>query len=222
MQPLDIYLNQKSEGYFAQKRPEMLRFVPESAKRILDAGCGEGWFGEQLKTRQQAEVWGCELDPIAAKTAATRLDTIVSGDLSDTVHTLPEAHFDCIVLNDVLEHLVDPFELLRMLKAKLTDQGCIVCSIPNVRFWGVLKDLLWHKQWRYQKGFVLDKTHLRFFTSKSIVDIMQAIGYDVMTLQGINPIASWKLACLNIVVFGALSDAKYLQFACVAKPKSKV
>jgi len=212
-------LRMKTEGYFSQSRPEMLPFVPHQAARILDVGCGEGWFGSQIKQRQNAEVWGIELEPQAGKAAGKKLDKVLIGDLMQIINELPEAYFDCIALNDILEHLVDPFYVLQVLRTKLSANGILVCSLPNVRFLGVLKDLLLKKQWRYTEGYVLDKTHLRFFTQKSILEIMDNLGYEVLSLQGINGIKSFKFTLLNLLTFGFLSDARYLQFACVAKPK---
>ena len=48
--------------YFGHARPEVLALVPESARRVLDIGCGAGRLGEAIKARQQAEVVGIELE----------------------------------------------------------------------------------------------------------------------------------------------------------------
>jgi hypothetical protein len=83
----------------------------------------------------------------------------------------------------------------------------------------VFKALVIDKQWKYEKYGVLDKTHLRFFTKKSILEMFEMLGYNVLSLDGINSIWPWKVRLLNMLLFGALSDTRYLEFACVAKPK---
>ena len=145
--------------YRSLSRPEMLVYVPESAKRIIDIGCGEGGFGKLIKGRQDSEVWGLERDPAAASAAKRMLDRVVCGDAVTNVEQLPDAYFDCIVCNDILEHLVAPEDFLRLLKAKLSPDGNIICSIPNVRYFFVLYDLVIKKRWEYQDAGVLDRTH---------------------------------------------------------------
>ncbi|MGD0339955.1 MAG: class I SAM-dependent methyltransferase [Bacteroidota bacterium] len=209
----------KPMGYYNRCRPEMMDFIPHSAKTILDIGCGEGLFGRQLKQKINAEVWGIEIDKTAGALAQTIIDKVYIGDIVRLIDDIPNNFFDCIVFNDVLEHLVDPFYILLRIKDKLTKDGVVVSSIPNVRYYYTLKDLLIKKQWKYEDEGILDKTHLRFFTLLSIVEMFKSLDYEIKTIKGINPIKSWKLVLLNILSFGYLSDIKYLQFACVTKPK---
>jgi SAM-dependent methyltransferase len=165
-----------------------------------------------------AEVWGIEIDKQAGSIAQTRIDKVLIGDLSVIIEELPDGYFDCIVFNDVLEHLVDPFNILLNIKKKLSSDGLIVSSIPNVRYFYNLRDLLIKKQWRYEDAGILDKTHLRFFTFRSMLDMYKSLGYDVKIIEGINPITLWKFNLLNCFSFGYLADTRYSQFACVAKP----
>src|SRR5882672_773658 len=108
--------NAKPAGYHGQARPEMVAFVPAGARRVLDVGCGEGLFGAEVKARRAAEVWGIELDPTAAAVAGKRLDRVLTGDVASAIAELPRGFFDCIVFNDVLEHLVDPRQILTAAK----------------------------------------------------------------------------------------------------------
>lgn len=212
-------MSYKYEAYHSRRRPEMLDYIPQFATKILDVGCGEGVFGLQLKQRQNAEVWGVEIQSDAATVANQRIDRCLTGDISLLVGDLPVAFFNCIIFNDILEHLVDPFDVLSRIKPTLSAHGVFVCSIPNVRYYYTLKELLFRKQWQYKDSGVLDKTHLRFFTKKSIIDMFTSLGCKIVRIDGINKIASWKIKLLNILLFGYLSDTLYLQFACVAKPE---
>jgi 2-polyprenyl-3-methyl-5-hydroxy-6-metoxy-1,4-benzoquinol methylase len=214
-----------SEGYFAHKRPEMLGYVPLGAARVLDIGCGEGAFGFQLKERGVKEVWGVEISACAAAKARDRLDVVVAGDIQERQRALPDGFFDCIVLNDVIEHLIDPSALLDGLRWKLTDRGVIVVSVPNVRFGPVLYDLLIRGQWRYTDSGVLDRTHLRFFTRDSVRRMSEDLGYEVECLEGINALPSgrmkWLLHLLTALSFGFLRDLRFQQFAGRLRPGNR-
>ena len=197
----------------------MLEFIPTHAKRVLDIGCAEGAFSLLVKEARGAEVWGIELDVVAATRAQEKIDTVLAGDIAGLIERLPKVYFDCIVCNDVLEHLVDPYTVLSTLKERLAPNGVIVFSLPNVRHFGNLKNLLIKKDWRYENEGILDKTHLRFFTEKSIRRMFADLGYELIAMRGLRPIRSWKFALLNMLTLGLLSDARYLQFAGVVKPE---
>ena len=208
----------KPKDYYEQTRAEMLEFIPTGSKKILDIGCGKGEFSILLKKQLNAEVWGIEFDDASSLEAQKKIDKVLSGDINKHLSSLPDAYFDCIVFNDVLEHLIDPYYILNEIKNKLTSSGVVVASIPNVRYITNIKKLLIDKQWKYEDAGILDKTHLRFFTKKSIIDMFTSLGYEVIVIEGINPIRTWKFGLLNFLSFGWLADTKFLQFACVAKP----
>jgi len=120
-----------------------------------------------------------------------------------------------------LEHLADPYTVLFNIKTKLNKNGVVVSSIPNVRYYSNLKKLLIDKQWQYEDLGILDKTHLRFFTEKSIKDTFDRLGYEIVKLSGINAFnPTWKFKLLNIITLGNLSDTKFAQFGCIAKNKN--
>ena len=205
-------------NYFSQSRLEMTDFVPRNSKKILDIGCAEGAFGQQLKEKLNAEVWGLELDIKAANIAKKKLDKVIMGDISQFTNTIPNKYFDCIIFNDILEHLYDPYKVLLDIKRCLSPNGVVVSSIPNIRHFRVLKKLLIKKLWEYKDDGILDKSHLRFFTKKSIINMFNSLGYKLLKIEGINPTTSLEFKLLNILLLGYLSDAKYSQFACIAKP----
>ena len=207
------------EGYHTHYRYEMIDFIPESSKKILDVGCGSGIFSRELKHKFEAEVWGIEVDSEAAVLAKKIIDKVIVGDAFLSVTQVPDSYFDCIVFNDILEHLADPFTLLQNIKNKLNSNGVIVCSIPNVRHFVTLFDLLVKKQWKYTDQGILDRTHLRFFTKKSLIDMFNSLDYEILKIKGINGLNPWKFVMFNILSFGYLADTRYLQFACVVKPK---
>ena len=215
-------IDTKPDHYYQNVRSEMLPFVPAAARTILDVGCGDGLFGARLKERAERQVWGVESDGRAAEEAETRLDRVVVGDVMTLLPTLPLGFFDVAVFNDVLEHLVDPFGLLGQLKRHLSPSGVVVSSIPNIRFYPTLFDLVVRRRWEYEESGILDLTHLRFFTSASIRAMYGRLGYEVVRHEGINPMMRmpWGYRVANLAMLGRLSDTRYVQFATVARPRS--
>lgn len=204
--------------YYAQSRPEMLPFVPANARYVLDIGCGEGYFASAVKRKTGAEIWGVEMIGQAADAAVPRLDTVLQGTFESVYETLPESYFDCVFFNDVLEHMVDPWDALQKTKRLLRPAGVMVCSLPNVRYFHNLVELLWEKDWRYQTAGILDKTHLRFFTLKSIKQMFKELDFEIVSIKGINQTDSLKFKLANALTFGFINDTRYLQFACVVRP----
>ena len=206
-------------SYFGNYRVEMLDFVPQHCKKILEIGCGEGFFGLQLAKRQEAEVWGVEPNQDAAKKASTRLFNVQNVIYNYKIQ-LPHKYFVCIVFNDVLEHMYDPWEALEISKKFLVNkESVVVASIPNFRYWENIRDILIEKEFRYTYSGILDKTHLRFFTKKSIIDLFSTSSYEVSILCGINPSKSRKIKYLNRLLLNKFEDMQFLQFAVVAHQK---
>ncbi|OHD58679.1 MAG: hypothetical protein A2014_08110 [Spirochaetes bacterium GWF1_49_6] len=210
-------LSKKFDDYFMGNRPEVLEFVPVECKKILEVGCGQGGFGAIIKERNNAEVWGAELMEEPAKVAATRLDKVLTGDFESQLKNLPKNYFDCVIFNDSLEHLTDHYRVLQEVKKLLIPGGYIAGSIPNFRFYRNIKEILFKKEFKYISAGILDYTHYRFFTEKSIVRTFNECGYEIVRLNGINEDKNKKLKILNFFLFGFLRDMKYVQFGITAK-----
>jgi 2-polyprenyl-3-methyl-5-hydroxy-6-metoxy-1,4-benzoquinol methylase len=200
----------------------MIAFIPDGCKKILDVGCGEGRFGRHVKEKfPDVEIHGIEKNRGAALKAKTNIDKVLNNDIHGAIKLIKNNFYDCIVFNDVLEHLPDPVDVLKKIKPKLKKGGMILSSIPNVRFYPVIKELLLHKNWSYTDAGILDYTHLRFFTEKSIHELFEAAGYRVCLITGINEHYFGRLfKLLNLIFLGKISDMKYLQFACLSKIKN--
>lgn len=181
---------QTATEYYRYGRPEVMSCVPVTAKRIVDVGCGAGRLGEALKARQACEVYGIEPFAPAAAEARARLDRVWGCSVENALDEIHDNTYDCIVLADVLEHLVDPWSVLKRIKEKVVPGGRIVASIPNVQNWKVLSGLL-EGRWEYEREGLLDRTHLRFFTQHSIQEMFWTAGLRISeigsTQNGMRP-----------------------------------
>ncbi len=209
----------KEKTYYNGSRLEILPFVPENIKTILDIGCGLGNFLKLVKEKTGAETWGVEIANEIAVKAKTNVDRIIVGNVEDVLNKITDNYFDCITFNDSLEHLVNPMDILKKVSTKLSFNGCIVASIPNVRYIYNIYELLCKKDWKYKDAGILDKTHLRFFTKKSMNYLFENSGYILEKQIGINKIHPIKMFPLNIITFGFAKDMQYLQFVCIARKK---
>lgn len=214
-----VSLDNKPSGYYESKREDMLKYIPQNTKTTLEFGCGFGGFSSLLKERFNTESWAVEINKEAAQDAAKKLDKVINDDAAKSLYIIPDSYFDCIILFDILEHLLDPFSLLCTLKTKLTKKGVIIASIPNVRYYRTLFDLVVHGNWDYKDHGILDKTHLRFFTYKSIIKMFNFLDFQIMLIEGIHPTSSRTFKVLNAFLLNYLSDVKYKHFAVVVRPK---
>ena len=166
------------ESYHVNPRKDVFELVPKDVKRVLDVGCGAGELGRHLKEAGVKEVVGIELNEKAAEIASHYLDNVLVGNVEETEMPFDEGYFDCIIYADILEHLVDPWTVLSKHKKFLADNGCIIISIPNVRHIHTFLNLL-RGEWNYADRGIFDKTHLRFFTLKSITKALKDCGFTI-------------------------------------------
>jgi 2-polyprenyl-3-methyl-5-hydroxy-6-metoxy-1,4-benzoquinol methylase len=169
-------------GYYGKERSDLLQYVPEKVERVLEIGCGEGSFGAALKARSGCHVTGIELVEKAASVATGRLDEVLVGDAIQVAASLGPERFDLVVMNDVLEHFASPETVLRIYAEKLTPDGRFLLTVPSIRHWSVLAPLVLGGRFTYRDEGLLDRTHLRFFTRRSLLELLESIGLDVRSV----------------------------------------
>lgn len=170
---------QKREAYTGL-RSDVISMITAKPIKVLDVGCSNGALLEYAKSQLGASFTaGIELDEQFAQEAARKADSVVRADLDDfRVEALGGGEFDLIILADVLEHTREPARVLsEVLKAGTFDAEIIV-SLPNIQHWTAIKNLLVGKWPRRDRG-LFDKTHLRFFTWRSIVDLATECGLKI-------------------------------------------
>jgi 2-polyprenyl-3-methyl-5-hydroxy-6-metoxy-1,4-benzoquinol methylase len=164
------------------------------------------------------DVWGIEINEQTAQKARKTLREVLHSPVEQALPKLPENTFDAIFFNDVLEHLVSPSDVLLSMKSKLTKDGVIVASIPNVLHFRTIRDLLLKKDWRYEEYGVLAYSHLRFFTRKSMIRLFEDCGYSIEKIEPINTTRSLRPYFMRLFSLGILnSEIHHLQYLIKAR-----
>lgn len=218
-----------SRPEYRDPRSEMADLLPAASRSVLDVGCSSGAFGAYLRTvRDVDRIVGVEPSIDAARAARSHYDYVVHGSFPQDVSKLrSETKFDAIYFNDVLEHMSEPRLALDATRDMLNPAGVLIASIPNVRHVSVVGPLLLRGQFRYRSTGILDSTHLRFFTRRSIVELFGDQQWVVIGVQGLNKklrigdrsTRPW-IRLLSRLTRGRVDEFFYVQYAVTARPAS--
>ena len=151
-------------------------------QRVLQIGCGDGAFGAEL-VRAGNHVVGVDADSNVPLQAG--YGNVVQADLENGLGgkiTNGSARFDRILLIDILEHLRDPSNLLSDCKAALDSRGKLIVSVPNTVNLTVRLMMLLGR-FEYSDRGILDWSHLRFFTERTIRTLLKRHGYRVSAVH---------------------------------------
>jgi SAM-dependent methyltransferase len=157
--------------------PDLLERIPLNAGTVLDVGCSTGaLLSVYRRYNPRARLLGIEIDPESAALARSRLDEVAEVDVElDPLPFVLERPLDCVIYGDVLEHLRDPWAVLRRHAEALSDDGTILVCVPNMEHWSFAERLL-RGTWDYEAAGLFDETHLRWFSLDTLRKGMEAIG----------------------------------------------
>ncbi len=210
--------------YYRNVRSEVFPLIARTHDDVLDMGGGVGATSRALKRAGLANrisLWDFDAASVEDASASREFEYVERVDLN-APSTWPEKRrYDLILLLDVLEHLTDPWQSLRAIAARLSPRGEIIISLPNVRDVSVVGPLVLRGTWRYRDNGVLDRTHMRFFTRRSMLEMLERSGLAVVEVRAIrNPLR--KL--INLLSLGLLSDftAKQYAFRCAIRNENIV
>lgn len=157
-------------------------------KEVLDCGCGSGDLAAYL-SKSGFRVTGVDIASSRVAEARAKGVTVIEGDLEseETWSRLPQG-WPAILFSDSLEHTRDPEGVLLMARRSLAPGGVVVIGTPNVAFWRIRTALL-RGRWVYESEGICDRTHLRFFTMRSVRELVEASGF---TVDRLLPLPGWS------------------------------
>lgn len=158
----------------------VVSLVPRGA-RVLDVGCGTGELTALVRDECGARVVGVEPDPLRAARARERGIEVHEGVLTPSLASALGT-FDVVLYADVLEHLVDPLGELEKAAQFLAPDGVTIISVPNVAHWSVRVNLL-RGRFNYAPTGIMDATHLRWFTSRTLLQLLKRAGFTPVQIK---------------------------------------
>jgi len=169
----------EANNYYALRRDDVEALVPPDCRTVLEIGSGFGILGHALMEHRNCEVDGVEINPEAAPHLSRGYRRFWIGDAERVVLDGARDEYDCLIFPDVLEHLVDPWAALARYVEFVRPGGYVVASIPNIRNLAILYRLIVQGRWEYEDSGLLDRTHLRFFTRRSIHELFLGAGLEI-------------------------------------------
>ncbi len=171
-----------STPYHAVVNQELLSLLPANCRHVVDVGCMGGALARAYRERNPASRYtGVEIEPEYAAQACRFCDDVVVG----SIEALEGAAFkalctaDCWVFGDILEHLWDPWLLLKRVRESSANAPTMVACLPNAQHWSVLARLV-SGNFRYEPSGLLDRTHIRWFTRTTLREMFEGIGYRIV------------------------------------------
>lgn len=215
--------NEKAPDYFSNIRKDLINLIDANAKdlKILEVGAA---YGETLYYLKQngiaAEAVGVDIfEDTKNKQNYKPLDRFIFGDIEKI--ELPEynQYFDLILLPDVLEHLFEPKSVLETLKKYLKEDGKIIVSMPNIRYYSALYKIVFKGDFKYEESGIFDYTHVRFYCRKNIQELLETAGYT--TLKQESSIKNYQGKSLskliNLITFGIFEEFFSTQYFFVVR-----
>jgi 2-polyprenyl-3-methyl-5-hydroxy-6-metoxy-1,4-benzoquinol methylase len=214
-----------------QHNPDLLKFIPVESKKIIEVGCSSGALAREFKKISTNCYWlGIEIDPTYAEFAKRHCDKSMVQNIENAPENFWEEtkNADCWIFGDTLEHLKDPWLILKLIRENISHKGSVVACIPNAQHWS-LQAKLSIGDFRYEKSGLLDKTHLRWFTRQTIFEMFDQAGFEIESgvprifnepnRELFLPIIEQMAKAAGVDPQVAVSDALPLQYVIRGMPK---
>jgi Methyltransferase domain len=162
--------------------PDLLALMPKQSMRIVEVGSSSGALAREFKAvNPGCRYTGVEIDPENGRLSERYCDFVLHANIEDVDETAFNELFpsDCWVFGDALEHLKDPWLLLRKIRGQISIDGSVVACIPNAQHWS-LQARLNCGMFKYEDSGLLDRTHLRWFTRFTIIELFQSSGFKIV------------------------------------------
>lgn len=173
----------KKNHYYSAVRHDVISIIPDRPfKKILEIGGGESNTLLELVKKYNAQGWAVDLIHLNKKKFKS-----IQGSIEDKkiINKLPNNHFDLITACDVLEHLQDTNHFFDVTHQKLSKNGLLVLSVPNIRQIRTLYHLFVKGSFPREEVGLFDKTHLRWFCKKDVVKIARHHGFEILDYKSV-------------------------------------
>ncbi|MFM7849304.1 MAG: class I SAM-dependent methyltransferase [Rubrivivax sp.] len=212
--------------------PDLLRIIPRTARHLIEIGCSSGALAREFKKLEPScHYTGVDIDPRYVDLARRHCDTAFAADLEVVGEDFwgSYADRDCWIFGDTLEHFKDPWRVLRNIRGVIPANGCIAACIPNAQHWSLVVRLACG-DFRYEDQGLLDRTHLRWFTRATLLELFDQCGFTVQTgfprvfneaqREDFLPAIAQLARLAGGDPDAAMRDAQPLQYVVLATPKS--
>ncbi|MEQ1672822.1 MAG: class I SAM-dependent methyltransferase [Hyphomicrobium sp.] len=209
----------KPASYFSKARADFVDRLPrDPSAQILEIGCGTGATGAlALSEGCCGRYVGVELFETAATEAREVLTEVITGNVETLAFDFHPAEFDAIILSEVLEHLVEPGEVLKSLSRFVRPGGLLLASSPNISHWRVIRELVMGRFTLADQG-VFDRTHLRWFTPETFSAMAEAAGFDVDELGPVTAFSP-RTEIISKLTGGRFDHLFMTQIAMIARKR---
>jgi 2-polyprenyl-3-methyl-5-hydroxy-6-metoxy-1,4-benzoquinol methylase len=162
--------------------PDLLRLIPPASVSLIEIGCSSGALAREFKKlNPDNDYFGVDIDEKYAELARRHCDETRAMNIEQVDDAFYAANQmrDCWIFGDTLEHLQDPWKVLKKIRNVIPKHGSVVACIPNAQHWSVQVRLS-VGDFRYEDSGLFDRTHLRWFTRQTILELFVRSGFKVV------------------------------------------
>jgi 2-polyprenyl-3-methyl-5-hydroxy-6-metoxy-1,4-benzoquinol methylase len=212
---------QKNDTYFNKIRYDIVKLISGNNLKILEIGAGHCDTLVYLKEKKIAkEVVAVELiRKFGSNQDSVNLDKLIICKIEDLNINEYKNYFDIIIFADVLEHLIEPWDVLENSKKMLKDNGKIIVSLPNIRFYESFISIILKGRFPYSDQGLFDITHMRFFCKNDMNIMFSKLNFFIEKQYPIFKLANkiGRAYILNFITFGLFEEFLSLQYVTVLK-----
>lgn len=210
--------------------PDLLKLIPVNSTSIIEIGCSSGALARVFK-KISPNCWyvGVDVVPDFLDLASDYCDETLCLNIENANDEFYQTNSsaDCWVFGDALEHLIDPWATVSKIRKNIKNKACLVASIPNAQHWS-LQVRLNAGIFEYENSGLLDRTHLRWFTRKTMINFFRDVGFEIESgyprifnepqREKYLPLIAQMAIASNVDPEDAVNDALPLQYVVRCRP----